>query len=143
MNAERFLEQLNGFDRELDNKRSELERWRSIATRVTTMLGNERVQTSGSQQKMADATCMMIEVEGEIKRYIEKMAQTWLDVTGVINQLEQEERDLLHKVYVQGYTVETAAKMCGKKKTWGYNTRQSGIDNVQRILKERENGKML
>ena len=105
-----FLQQLKKLDKMIENKLIEREQWNSIALGTTSHSDGERVQSSGSQQKMADAIGRYIDIESEIDRCIDKLIATKQDVINVIEQLNTTEYDLLHVVYVQYLTLEDFAE---------------------------------
>lgn len=138
MNAKSFLLQMKKLDKMIENKMVEKEQWIDIAQGTTAMLGSERVQSSGSQQKMADAVERFIEIENEIDECIGKLIEAKKDVISVIEMLDVVEYDFLHKVYVQYIDLKEVAVMLGKKYTWATTTHGRALQNVQRILDERE-----
>ena len=73
MKAQDYLKQLKMIDVMIDNKISEREHWFSIACNTTAQYGGERVQTSGSKQKMADAVEKFVDMGEEINRKIDEL----------------------------------------------------------------------
>ena len=136
--AQVFLEQLKKLDCMIENKLIEKEQWKAIATGTTTHSEGERVQSSGSQQKMADAVCKYIDIEKDIDRYIDKLIDTKQDVISVIEQLNTIEYDLLHKHYVQYLTFDEIADMYGKSRSWATTVHGRALANVKIILNERK-----
>lgn len=139
MNARNFLKQPKKLDKMIENKLIEKEQWKSIATGTTAQMGGERVQSSGSQQKMADAIARFIDIEKEIDECIDNLVDTKNDVIAVIEQLNASEYDLLHKVYVQFLTLQEVADLYEKSISWAKTIHKRGLKNVQRILDERQN----
>lgn len=137
--AKGFLLQLKKLDKLIENKLIEREQWKSIALGTTSHSDGERVQSSGSQQKMADAIGRYIDIESEIDRCIDRLVATKQDVINVIEQLNTTEYDLLHKVYVQYLTLEEFADMNEKTYRWAASVHGRALQNVQRMLNEREN----
>lgn len=137
MNARDFLKQLKKLNKMIENKLNEKEQWKCIATGTTAQMGGERVQSSGSQQKMADAIVKFIDIEKEIDECIDRLIDTKKDVIAVIEQLNASEYDLLHKVYVQFFTVQEVADLYDKSESWAKTIHKRGLKNVQRILDER------
>ena len=117
----------------------EVEQWKAIATGTTAQLGGERVQTSSSQQKMADSVCRYIDIESEINKSIDKLIDTKRDIIGVIEQLKLVEYDILHKHYVQYLTLYEIAELYGKTYSWITSVHGRALNNVQKILDERNN----
>lgn len=100
MKAKDYLLQVRKLDKLIENKLIEKRQWQTIAGNTTAKADGERVQASGSQQKMADAVCRYVDIEAEIDRYIDELVDEKNDILRVIQQLPVEEYDLLHKVYV-------------------------------------------
>lgn len=136
--AKEFLRQLKKLDKMIENKLIEKEQWKAIATGTTAQMGGERVQSSGSQQKMADAVGQYIDIENEINETIDKLIDKKKDVISVIEQLPFTEYDLLHLVYVQYVTLEEAANHYGNSYSWATTVHGRALKNVNRILDERD-----
>lgn len=136
--AKSFLLQLNKLDKMIRNKLIEKEQWQAIAMGTTAQMGSERVQSSGSQQKMADAIGRYIDMEAEIDRCIDELIDTKKDVISVIEQLDAIEYDILHVVYVQYLTLEDFADKYDRSYRWATSVHGRALQNVQRILDKRE-----
>ena len=136
--AQYFLKNLKKLDNMIQNKLIEKEQWKALALGTTASLGGERVQSSGCQQKMADAVNRYIDIEREIDQCIDALVDAKKDVINVIEQLEAKEYDLLHKVYIQDITLEDVADMYGRTYSWSSSTHGRALANVQRILDERK-----
>ena len=136
--AKDFLMQLKKIDKIIENKLIEREQWKSIAMGTTSHSDGERVQSSGSQQKMADAIGRYIDIESEIDRCIDRLVATKQDVISVIEQLNTTEYDLLHVVYVQYLTLEDFAEQYGKSYRWAAGVHGRALVNVLKILEERK-----
>jgi DNA-directed RNA polymerase specialized sigma24 family protein len=137
MNARDFLKQLKKLNKMIENKLNEKEQWKSMATGTTAQMGGERVQTSGSQQKMADAVARFVDIDKEIDECIDRLIDTKKDVIAVIEQLNASEYDLLHKIYVQFFTVQEVADLYDRSISWAKTIHKRGLKNVQRILDDR------
>lgn len=139
MKAKEFLLQLKKLDVMITNKLIEKEQWKLIASGTTAMVGGERVQSSGSQQKMADAVVRYINIEQEIDMVIDTLVDAKKDVISVIEQLNPTEYDVLHKIYVQYMSLSDVADMYDDKKYSAITTIHGrGIKHVQDILDRRE-----
>lgn len=138
MEAKRFLNQLRKLDCMIENKLAERNHWKAISTGTSAQMGGERVQSSGSQQKMADAVGRYIDLEREIDRQIDLLIDEREKVISVIEQLNTVEYDLLHKVYVQYATLYEVASMYQKTYSWATTIHGRALKNVQRILDEQK-----
>lgn len=118
----------------------EKEQWMTMATSTTVSSSEgDRVQSSGSQQKMADAVIKMVEIEEEIDRYIDSLIDAKKEVIRTIEMLPVAEYDILHKVYIQFKAIDEAAEMMGKSYSWGTTVHGRALKHVQDILDERKN----
>ena len=138
MKAKEFLKQLKKLDRMIENKLIEKQQWKSIAEGTTANSEGERVQSSGSQQKMADAVNRYVDIEKEIDRFIDRLIDTKKDVISVIEQLDATEYDFLHKVYVQYLTLDDVADMYEKSHGWAITLHGRALQKVQKILDDRK-----
>jgi len=154
MEAKEFLNQVKKLDVMIENKLIEKQQWKNIAMNVTSgantvlvkvkgkdkyeLQNMEKVQSSGNQQKMADAIHRYVDLEAEIDRCVDKLIEIKKDVISVIEQLNPAEYDLLHKVYIQHIDLAVAADKCERSYNWAKSVHGQALKNVQKILDERE-----
>ena len=86
---------------------------------------------------MADAVIHYVDLEAEINADIDKLIDSKKDILNVIEQLEAEKYDLLHKVYVQGFTLDEVALKYGFSYSWATTLHGRALKDVQSILDER------
>lgn len=141
MDAKLFLRQLKKLDYMIENKTIERNQWKSIATSTTAQMCGERVQTSGSKQKMADAVGIYMDIEREVDEYIDMLVAKKKDIISVIEQLDAGEYDIMHKRYVQYLTIEEIAACKNKTPSSIKGTHRAALGKVQKILDERERKK--
>ena len=134
MKAKEYLLQVSKIDKLIANKLIEKEQWRTIAQGTSGMAEGERVQSSGSQQKMADAVCKMVEIEEEINRYIDRLVDIKQGVIKVIEQLQPIEYDILHIVYIQFKDFNDVAAKYNKSIKSVKRIHGRALANVQKIL---------
>ena len=136
MNAKEFLRQPMLIDIKIRNKIAEKERWKMVAFGITAKSDGDRVQSSGSQQKMADSVGRYIDLEREIDAEIDKLVDAKKAVLNLIERLEVIEYDVLHKRYIQGKTFDEIAFDYGKSKSWATTVHGNALQNVQKMLDE-------
>ncbi len=142
MKAKDFLKSYRKLDEMIENKMYEAKRWEDIALNISPRYGGEKVQSSGSQQKMADAVVKIIEIENEINERIDQLIDLSNYITSVIEQLSPMQYGLLHRVYIQYMSIKEAAWDLDKRsESWGRRTHGRALAKVQKILdkSEREN----
>lgn len=135
MKAKEYLQQVKKIDKLIENKLIEKEQWFAIATGTTASSEDgDRVQSSGSQQKMADAVCKMVEIQEEINNLIDMYIDTKQGVIKTIEQLPADEYDVLHKIYIQGKNMRQTAAACEKSYDWVKIIHKQGMRDVQMFL---------
>lgn len=136
--AQIYLEQADKLNAMIENKMAEKEQWRGVALGITARSDGERVQSSGSQQKMANAIDRVVDLEAEINALIDKLIDTKLEIVRTIEQLNATEYDVLHKRYIQGMTFDEIGVAKRKSKSWATTVHGRALQNLNVILVERE-----
>ncbi len=134
MRAKAFLSQLDKLNKLIENKMIEKQQWKSIAMGTGQRTDGERVQSSGSQQKMADAIVRYVDIEAEIDAAIDMYVDKKNHIISVIEQLPVTEYDILHKVYVQSIPLDEVAVAFNKSYSWVTSKHGRALKAVQDIL---------
>ena len=103
--AKKYLMQIEKIDSMIENKKAEKEYWQTVAT-GTTMQLSEKVQTSSNGEKMTNAVLKILKVQEELDECIVRLNNERKEIISVLEQLNAKEYDLLHKVYVQYFTLK-------------------------------------
>lgn len=149
MKAKEYLLQVRKTDKMIANKLIEKEQWMTIAQGTSGVSDGERVQSSGNQQKMADAVCKMVEIEEEVNKCIDNLIKAKLDVINTIEQLPHTEYDLMHKMYIgiidneEGVTrylnCYEVADLYSKSYSWSKKVHGRALKKVQMIIDQKGN----
>ena len=133
--AQIFLEQVERLDTIIANKLIEKQQWKDIALGITANMDGERVQSSGSKDKMGNAVVKCVDIEAEIDRLIDNLIETKKSVLRVIEQLySPTEYNVLHMRYIQYKSLQEIADDYGKDYEWAKSTCKRGCSHVQVIL---------
>ena len=130
-----FLNQVRKIDTLIKNKQDEIQQLRIVAESMAINLA-ERVQSTGSKQRMADAVDLYVDMEREIKAEIEELIKRKRSVLEVIELLPVDQYDLLYQVYVKG--VELKCYPTDMSYTWVKSTHGRALVNVREILRSRK-----
>ena len=134
--AQIFLEQVEKLDVQTECKLIEKQQWHDLALSITSQMGGERVQSSGSQSKMADALSRCVDAEGEIDKAIEKLVATKKEVVAVIERVENPVAyRLLHMKYIQHKTLKEIAVILKSDYTYVTTLHGRALSDVEKILK--------
>lgn len=148
MDAKDYLQQISMYDELISNKRWELQQMRHSAEGMTsyseTVMINgvehamEKVQSSGSLQRMADTVCSYVDIARTIEADLIEWEKKKQEIINTIQTLPVVEYKLLHLVYVRKMSLQDAATECDRSYSWAKANHVSALESVQRILDERE-----
>lgn len=134
-----FLMEVEKINRQIKNKEKERSQWRDIAMTVTPRIGGDKVRAAANQQKMADAVEKYVDLEKEIDAQIDRLIEAKRKILSVIEQLDADEYDLIHKRYLQGMTLAEIAYDAKKSYSWAAALHGTALKNIKRI-RDRDSG---
>ena len=136
MEVKEFLNQVKKLDLQIKNKLIEKQQWYEMALGITSNMDGERVQSSGSQSKMADAITKCVDMEAEIDRLVDRLIDTKREVIQTIEQLESPTQyNVLHLIYIQGKTLQEVADEYVMSYDWAATTHGRALKNVDLLRK--------
>lgn len=137
MNARDFLQQPKKLDMMIVNKLAEQRQWRDVALGITANMEGERVQSAGSQSRMADAVEKCVDMEAEINSLVDKLIDTKKEVIQTIEKLDSPvEYDVLHRRYIQYISLQDIADHYHKDYGWATTVHGRALKSLQEILDE-------
>lgn len=135
MEAKEFLLQIQKLDKLIENKLVEVQQLKNFVDNISPSYSSmDRVQSTHNPHRTSDAICKYIDLDKEINQCIDKLIKVKKDVIGVIEQLDRDEYDVLHKVYVQYLSLKEVAYSCDKSPSWVKGVHKKAVEHVQNIL---------
>lgn len=134
MRARAYLGQLNKLDSLIRNKTADIERWESVAVDCTVHMDGERVQSSGSKQRMASAVEMYVDLQAELREDIRRAEIKRREIISTIEQLPTNQYDVLDRIYVRGMQLKHVELELNRSHTWVCTTHRKALVNLQKIL---------
>lgn len=135
MTAKEYLEQIATLDELIKNKVLRIGQLKEEAKRTTAKLDGERVQSSGSKQKMANTIVKYVDIEqGELKDLYEQREK----IINTMKRLPYREYDILFKVYALGWKLDAVAERYHKSYSWAKKAHAKALNAMQKILDERK-----
>lgn len=126
-------------DTVVKNKLIEQRQWHDLALSITANMGGEKVQSSGSQSRMADALNKCMDMETEIAGAVDKLVAEKREIVAVIEQIDSPvEYDVLHRRYIQYKSLQEIADHYKKEYGWATTTHGRALANVQSILDKKQ-----
>lgn len=136
--AQIILEQVEKLDCIIQNKLIEKGQWRDMALGITASMDGERVQSSGSQSRMADAVIKLVDMEAEIDRLVDQLIDKKKEVIGIIEQLQSPmEYKLLHMRYIQYIPLKAISDLWDMEYTNVTTMHGRALRNVQAIVEKK------
>jgi hypothetical protein len=131
-----YLKQIKVMDAKINSDVEELAQLEALATKTTSVLGGERVQSSGSQQKMADCVTKIVELQEHINREIDTFVDYKEQARKLLSNCDADCINLLYKRYFQFKTWEVIAVemnftykwVCGGLHQRALSQYQKGLD---------------
>ena len=137
--AQLKLEQVEKLDAMIKNKLIEQQQWKEVALGITANMGGERVQSSGTKSKMADAVEKCIDIEAEINNLIDKLIDAKREAIALIEQVDSAVwYNILHMRFIQYRDLSEIAAYYGKEYDWATSTQGRALANVQKIIDKRK-----
>ena len=133
--AQVFLESYELDNVKVECKLEERQFWHDLSLTITGQMAGERVQSSGSKDKMAQARDICVSMEGDILEQVKNLAARQKEVTGVLDKLDNPtEYKVLHQRYIQLKQLKVIADNFGSDYTWATTVHGRALKSVEAIL---------
>jgi hypothetical protein len=117
--AQEELEQYEMLFEQVNGKLAEKQMWHDLALSITAQMGGERVQSSGTKDKMGEALTKCLAVEDEIASQVDKLIAKQKEISERLERLDKPiEYKLLHMKYILFKPLKEIADKCGADYTW-------------------------
>lgn len=102
MTAKEYLQQYQNVNQEINAKLDQISRLRELATKTTTVLGDNKVQTS-TENKTEKIIAKIVDLENEVNAGIDRLQEIKQRVENVINTVpDANQRAVLERRYING-----------------------------------------
>ena len=88
MTAKEYLRQIAVLDAKINRRQKEVEELKTLATHITTTAEGDRVQSSGSKDRVADIVAKWVDLEAEIEELVDHLVEKKHRIIGEIHQLD-------------------------------------------------------
>lgn len=136
MTAKEYLLQIVYLDSRIEANREKVQRLKESAEGTTSNLSPNKVQTSTSKQKMADAVINYSDLENTIQADEEKK-QGIIDTISLLNPYES---TVLYKRYVEDKSLWVIAREMSRSYSLVTKLHSTGVKNIQKIINEKAGG---
>ncbi len=134
MSAREYLSRLLYLSEKIKADRERVERLKEQAQKRTSSLSPDKVQSSGSASKTADAVCEWVVIEKQIAEDEKKIQE----IISTIEQLEPYESLVLYQRYKNDKSLGEISRDIHRSYSWVAKVHRIGVKKIQRILDERK-----
>ena len=138
MNAKKFLYQYEKLKALIDSKEQKIISLKEKAVKITVQSYDEKVQSSGRKDSMAEAVTDYTDLEREVQQEISECQDRQKEIERVLECLPTPEFRVLHKRFIECKELYIIADEMGKSYSWANKTQRRALKHVQEILDERE-----
>lgn len=142
MEAGTYLQQIEKYDRMIENRKYEILDLRSRASLPAGFSSNTKVQTTRRPDRAENLIINYIEKEEILQEEINNFWKKRQDIIRTIEQLTTSEYGLLYCVYVERKTLYEVADQFDKSYSWATYTKKKALASLQQILDEREKNEL-
>lgn len=143
LTAKEYLQQIRKANVMINYKQKQLDELRNLTTSITANMTPDKVQSSGSQDKIGDTVAKIIDLQNAINDDIDRLVDLKREIMKVVDQLDPEHMHLVYKRYFEFKTWEQIAAEMGYSYQWvcGIVKGKPGLhiqalNKVQKIMNE-------
>lgn len=137
--ARAFFESLRDLDKEIEAKFEQLERLRSLATKVTAIMPEVAVKRTGFSLSAENPSDKIVDLENELKADVARLIDLKSKAYAIIGQIKNVNyRIALGNRYLNCDTVEKVGEKLGCSTYWARETIKAALTEAEKIMKKAE-----
>ena len=137
-----YLYRIDDIDSRIRNKHKEKKKHYDLmmdaATTITANMSGERVQSSGSKQRMADTVDEKLTYIQWLDKKIAELEAEKQEISDTIDLLPKDEHDIIHKCYVQNMSLKEVAAERDESYSSTTSTHGTALKRLGEILEKRK-----
>lgn len=138
-NAKEYLQKIRLYDSRINNSLEELSALEDMVTRITPVLREVSVSSSGSQDKLGDAVAKICDLKAQINRDIDTYIAMKREAVAKLKKVEKTEYyDILHKRYVEFQSLEQIAVSMNYTYRWIRRLHGRALQAFEKVMNEGE-----
>lgn len=136
MRAKEYLSQAVAINHKIDSKLEQASSLRSLAMKVTTTFGEDKVQSTKKQSPMEEIMVKLIDLEQGVNDDIDELIRVKAEILETINQVEDiNQQIILEKRYVACKTWDDIARETGYDRSTVYRNHGKALKEIEEITK--------
>lgn len=134
MTTKEYLNQIERLDKMITNKLSEIYQLKIMACSITVSGDNEKVQTSGNQDKLGSTIAKIVDLERETDQLVDAMVDKRKSIIQQIEGINNiDYYDILHKHYVERRTFQDIADSCNWSIRHVFNIHGRALQEFEKV----------
>lgn len=138
MRAETYLKQIEESECRIENKIAEIQRLEALADNISPHLAEVKVSSTPNPFRAQEVWSRLIDARDELFDEVNELLDLKLEITRTLEMLPAEEYDVLFNIYVLLKPVQQVADDKHYTRQAIYYTRDRGLEELQKILDNRE-----
>lgn len=135
MNAKEYLSQAFQLDQRINSKLEQVSMLRDLALKTTSVLQDDKVQSTKQQSPMESALVKLMCLEEEINDDIDQLIDLKRELATFVSEIENHSyRLLLELRYLSGSTWEEVAAIMGYDVRWVYRLHRKALKEATERL---------
>ena len=140
MRAKKYLGQFGRYEDRIMCKLAEVYRNRVLAENVTVAFGGDRVQTSGTGDRISAFVAAIVDIEREVAdllqeyREFSNVALQQLESMCLLGDSANKQYKVLHAIFVERKTFESAAESLNYSERQVYNLYRDGLQLFEELF---------
>jgi len=134
MNAKEYLSQAIWLNQRINSKLEQVSSLRTLASKVNTTFGEERVQSTKKQSPMEETIVRLIDLENEVNEDIDELIKLKSEIEETINQVDDPVYQLILQMrYIDRKTWEEVARNVGYDRRTIFRIHGKALKEIEKI----------
>lgn len=103
---------------------------RTLATSLSAPLGGDRVQSSGTSDRVGRIVADIADAEADMEEQIKRLAELRLEALELIQRLPEPDQSIMRLRYIVGLTWERVAEEANYEISWTYRIGRRALDEL-------------
>lgn len=135
MTAHMYLSQLQSIDTRIEDKLCEARKWHDLATSTSANIDSERVKSSSSQQRMADAATQAAFYEMQAMNTARQFSEKRKEIIDLIESISDDRYyKIIYRYYVKGESIASISREIGYSRMHTNRLYNLALDEIEQKM---------
>lgn len=135
--AKKFFQQLWDIDKQISVKAEQIERLKSLATKVTAAMSEVNSRPSGVSRSTEDTMAKIIDLQNELDAEVRQLMDLKCEAYAILRLIPNEkQRRSLEYRYLNCNTMEKVGEKLGCSTKWAREIINAALEEAEKIMKK-------